>query len=136
VVLDAKLVVSELVANAVRHAPGPCGLLLQLTSEELVIAVWDASGEEPVFKKPDRHRIGGHGLHLVRAASTKVTVTPCAQGKQVTAHLRLEAHVNESHHADHRTALRFPALGQNTAGGLARQPAAPHLPAPARDSLR
>jgi anti-sigma regulatory factor (Ser/Thr protein kinase) len=89
VVLDARLVVSELVTNAIRHAPGPCGLTLHLIGEELVITVWDTSAEEPVFKRPDRHRVGGHGLHLVRAASTKVTVTPRAQGKQVTARLRV-----------------------------------------------
>jgi anti-sigma regulatory factor (Ser/Thr protein kinase) len=96
VVLDAELVVSELIANATRHAPGPCGLILQLTGEDVMITVWDTSPEEPVFKRPDRHRIGGHGLHLVRAASTEVTVTPRAQGKQVTAHLRVTPHRGDS----------------------------------------
>ncbi|MFF4214483.1 ATP-binding protein [Streptomyces sp. NPDC001796] len=103
VVLDAELVVSELIANAIRHAPGPCGLVLQLSDDELTITVWDTSAEEPVFRRPDRHRVGGHGLHLVRAASSKVSVIPSAAGKQITAHLRLDK--NDSHTAIDRTVL-------------------------------
>ncbi|MFJ5534138.1 ATP-binding protein [Streptomyces sp. NPDC093261] len=95
-VLDAQLVVRELIANATRHAPGPCGLVLQMVGEELVITVWDTSPQEPVFKRPDPHRVGGHGLHLVRAAGTKVTVTRRAQRKQVTAHLRVTPHRGNS----------------------------------------
>lgn len=88
-VVDAELVVSELVTNALRHAPGPCGLKLHLTSRELVITVSDTSREVPVVKKPDRHRVGGHGLPLVHTVSDRVAVTPHEAGKQITAYLRL-----------------------------------------------
>ncbi|MDX2683742.1 ATP-binding protein [Streptomyces sp. NY05-11A] len=45
--LDAALVVSELLSNAIRHAPGPTGLILQLTGDELAITVWDTSPTTP-----------------------------------------------------------------------------------------
>ncbi|MDO0929337.1 ATP-binding protein [Streptomyces sp. TG1A-8] len=87
--LDAELAVSELVTNAVRHAPGPCGMTLRLSGEELAITVWDTSAEEPVARGADPRRVGGHGLHLVHAVSDRVVVAPHPTGKQVTAHLRL-----------------------------------------------
>jgi anti-sigma regulatory factor (Ser/Thr protein kinase) len=89
VALDAELAVSELVTNAIRHARGPCGLILQLSSDELTITVWDTSTKEPTLKKRDPHRVGGHGLHLVHAVSDKVAVTSRAWGKQIAARLRL-----------------------------------------------
>ncbi|UXY17481.1 ATP-binding protein [Streptomyces cynarae] len=113
VVLDAELAVSELLTNAIRHAPGPCGLILQLSGEELAITVWDTSTEQPVLRRPDRHRAGGYGLHLVRAASNSLAVTPRGQGKQITARLRLAA--NHSTSAITRTVLSPLPLAQNTA---------------------
>ncbi len=86
---DAELTVSELVTNAIRHAPGPCGLIVQLSGEALTITVWDTSTEEPIVRHGDRHRVGGHGLHLVHAVSERVVVAPRSRGKQITAHLRL-----------------------------------------------
>ncbi|OUD00343.1 ATP-binding protein [Streptomyces swartbergensis] len=87
--VDAELAVSELVTNAIRHAPGTCGLVLQLSHSELAITVWDTSPDEPVVHKGDRHRIGGHGLHLVHAVSDTVVVAFRTVGKQITAHLLL-----------------------------------------------
>ncbi len=87
--MDAELAVSELVTNAIRHAPGPCGLTVQLSRDELTITVWDTSTEEPTVQTGDRHRVGGHGLPLVHAVSDQVTVAPHTPGKQITAHLGL-----------------------------------------------
>ncbi len=44
----ARLVVSELVTNAVRHAPGPCRLLLELFEDALEISVFDGLEASPV----------------------------------------------------------------------------------------
>ncbi|MFF4364294.1 ATP-binding protein [Streptomyces sp. NPDC001604] len=88
-VMDAELVVSELITNVLRHAPGPCVLTLQLTGTHLAISLFDTSPDTPVVKPPDNRRIGGHGLHLVHAVSDHVVVTPCGAGKEITAHLRL-----------------------------------------------
>ncbi|GAB2859925.1 hypothetical protein GCM10027074_28810 [Streptomyces deserti] len=87
--LDAELVISELVTNAIRHAPGPCGLILQLSSDALAITVWDTSTDQPTVKEHDPHRFGGHGLRLVHTVSDRVDVAPRTRGKQITAYLRL-----------------------------------------------
>ncbi|MGW2638125.1 ATP-binding protein [Streptomyces sp. NPDC001348] len=88
---DAQLVVSELVTNALRHAPGPCGLLLELSpgADVLHITVWDTSTTLPEIQPRDGRRIGGHGLHLVSRLSADVRVAPLNGGKRVTADLRL-----------------------------------------------
>lgn len=87
--MDAELVVSELVTNVLRHAPGPCALTLRLSGTELSISLYDTSPDAPVVQPPDRSRVGGHGLHLVHSVSDRVVVTPRDNGKEITAHLRL-----------------------------------------------
>ncbi|MFJ4199644.1 ATP-binding protein [Streptomyces sviceus] len=90
-VTDAELVVSELITNVLRHAPGPCALTLRLTGTELSISLYDTSPDAPVVQPPDRGRVGGHGLYLVHSVSDRVVVTPRGRGKEITAHLRLAA---------------------------------------------
>ncbi|MFF5637146.1 ATP-binding protein [Streptomyces sp. NPDC012825] len=87
--MDAELAVSELVTNAVLHAPGPCGLILRLSGDELTITVWDTSTAGPTVRGVDPSRIGGHGLRLVHTVSDGVVVTPHAGGKRITAHFSL-----------------------------------------------
>ncbi|MCH5671049.1 ATP-binding protein [Streptomyces gilvus] len=87
--MDAELVVSELVTNVLRHAPGPCALTVRLTGTHLAISLYDTSPQAPTVRPPDRGRVGGHGLHLVRSVSDEVVVTPRGRGKEITAHLRL-----------------------------------------------
>ncbi|MDF3301524.1 ATP-binding protein [Streptomyces tropicalis] len=88
---DAQLVVSELVTNALRHAPGPCGLVLEVSPcrERLSITVWDTSSTLPRFHERDESRVGGHGLYLVRACSRDLTVTSLPGGKRITAEIDL-----------------------------------------------
>jgi anti-sigma regulatory factor (Ser/Thr protein kinase) len=85
--MDAELVVSELITNAIRHAPGPCELILRLFRGRLAITVRDTSAEQPTVRKGDRFRVGGHGLRLVHTVSERVAVAPRARGKQITAYL-------------------------------------------------
>ncbi|GAA4313129.1 hypothetical protein GCM10023086_33950 [Streptomyces venetus] len=92
--VDAELVVSELVTNAIRHAPGPCELILRLFRGRLAITVWDTSAEQPTVRKGDRYRVGGHGLRLVHTVSDRVAVAPRAKGKQITAYLPLTPSVS------------------------------------------
>ncbi|MGW8063984.1 ATP-binding protein [Streptomyces ziwulingensis] len=89
VAMDAELAASELVTNAVRHAPGPCGMTLHLSGEALSITVWDSSSETSAPRKADPARIGGHGLHLVHTVSSRVAVALRSTGKLITAQLSL-----------------------------------------------
>jgi len=97
VVGDVQLVVSELVTNAIRHAPGPCGLQLELCPDgrAVRVAVWDTSAEAPVPRSRNALRVGGHGLEIVRALSRLVTVRRRSPGKQVTAEIEIPEPVQE-----------------------------------------
>ncbi|MEW1901557.1 MULTISPECIES: ATP-binding protein [unclassified Streptomyces] len=85
----ARLVVSELVTNAVRHAPGPCRLLLELFEDALEISVFDRLETSPVPRGHDPGRIGQHGVEIVVAVCESVSVEPHPSGKRVRARLAL-----------------------------------------------
>ncbi|MEU3605362.1 ATP-binding protein [Streptomyces sp. NPDC035033] len=85
----AKLVVSELVTNAVRHAAGPCRLLLELRGDVLEISVFDRVAAAPIPRGHDPRRIGQHGVEIVVAVCESVTVEPAPAGKRVRARLSL-----------------------------------------------
>ncbi|MFD8812694.1 ATP-binding protein [Streptomyces sp. NPDC059627] len=88
---DAQLVVSELVTNAVRHAPGPGELLLELEpgTGRLLIAVRDCSPSAPRLREADPARVGGHGLRLVGLLCSRLWTVPEPPGKRVMAVLDL-----------------------------------------------
>ncbi|MEV5876443.1 ATP-binding protein [Streptomyces sp. NPDC052101] len=92
-VQDAQLVVSELVGNAAKHAPGPCALRLELPPDgtALRVSVTDTSTEPPLRQPPDPCRIGGHGLILVAMVSRDLEVTWLPHGKRITATVPLTA---------------------------------------------
>ncbi|MFF1508481.1 ATP-binding protein [Streptomyces sp. NPDC058326] len=86
----ARLVVSELVTNAVRHAPGPCRLLLELFEHVLDISVYDRAEASPVPRGHDPGRVGQHGVEIVVAVCESVRVEPQhPTGKRVRARLSL-----------------------------------------------
>ncbi|MFC6079793.1 ATP-binding protein [Sphaerisporangium aureirubrum] len=62
---DARLVVSELVTNAMRHAGEPGGLRLFHRSSHLVCAVFDPAERPPVMSDTDDFAESGRGLWLV-----------------------------------------------------------------------
>ncbi|MFF8609735.1 ATP-binding protein [Streptomyces sp. NPDC015346] len=85
----ARLVVSELVTNVVKYAPGPCRLELVLHTGLLEICVHDTYGALPVARPRDPERVGRHGMEIVLAICTGVEVEPTAHGKRVRAFLPL-----------------------------------------------
>lgn len=99
---DVQLVVSELVTNALRHAPGACGLQVEMPpgGHAVRVAVWDTSADDPVTQPRNGGRIGGHGLEIVQAVSRAMTVAERARGrgKEVTAEIEIPRS------AGHRTA--------------------------------
>jgi hypothetical protein len=80
---DAALITSELVTNALRHAPppvpAPAGagaggrrppqLVLIKHARWLLAAVTDSSEQPPTLREPDYFAESGRGLHLIEALS-------------------------------------------------------------------
>lgn len=85
---QAELVTSELVSNAVQHAPGPCTLVLTDDGRRLRIAVTDSSVQPPVEPTTDPNDgLGGAGLRLVRAIAGDVEVHIHPAGKTIAVTL-------------------------------------------------
>ncbi|MEW2288086.1 ATP-binding protein [Streptomyces sp. NPDC047841] len=80
-----QLVVSELVTNACKHAPGPCLVDLELSGDGVGITVWDTAPVLPVAKAADPGRVGQHGLEIVMAVCQGFEVHREPVGKRITA---------------------------------------------------
>jgi hypothetical protein len=82
--VDARLVVSELVANALTEC-GECQLSMwfEVDANSLRVEVSDLSANLPVPQPHDSTRVGGHGLRIVEALSTRWGVDVHAIGKSV-----------------------------------------------------
>ncbi|MGW6263284.1 ATP-binding protein [Streptomyces sp. NPDC055085] len=80
-----QLIVSELVTNARKYAPGPALLHLRAVDGVLQIHLSDSNPVPPAPKPADPERIGQHGLEIVTALAQHVTVQAMAAGKRVTA---------------------------------------------------
>ncbi len=89
VIHDVQLVVSELVTNAVKYAPGECGLRLELAADRIDVTVCDGNDADIRPKEHDPARIGQHGLEIVTALCERVFVHPHAGGKCVRARIAL-----------------------------------------------
>ncbi|MFJ8802844.1 ATP-binding protein [Streptomyces sp. NPDC102487] len=80
-----QLIVSELVTNARKYAPGPALLHLRATDGVLQIELSDSSPVLPAPKAANPERVGQHGLEIVTALAQHVSVQATAAGKRVTA---------------------------------------------------
>lgn len=89
---DALILVSELVSNAMRHAPGPCTLQLTSSADLVTIAVSDTSTSPPQARPADLQAGGGgFGWHLLQQLSRRVQVhLDPPNGKTVSAVLALQ----------------------------------------------
>ncbi|MEV6196499.1 ATP-binding protein [Streptomyces sp. NPDC051920] len=85
----AQLIVSELVTNARKYAPGPAVLRLRITGDALRIELWDSNPVPPAVRAPDPRRIGQHGLEIVTALARDVTTETAPAGKRVIATVAL-----------------------------------------------
>ncbi|MFJ8802798.1 ATP-binding protein [Streptomyces sp. NPDC102487] len=81
----AQLVVSELVTNARKYAPGPALLQLRVVDTVLQVDLWDSNPMLPAAKGADPTRIGQHGLEIVKALAQNVSVEAAKGGKHVIA---------------------------------------------------
>ncbi|MFD5805758.1 ATP-binding protein [Streptomyces sp. NPDC127020] len=80
-----ELVVSELVTNARKYAPGPCLLDLEVVDGAVQVSVWDSSSTLPSVRAPDPGPIGQHGLELVMAVCQTFCVQREPVGKRIIA---------------------------------------------------
>ncbi|MEU6366517.1 ATP-binding protein [Streptomyces sp. NPDC046931] len=84
-----QLVVSELVTNARRYAPGPVLLELRVTGVVVEVVVWDSDPVLPVARAADAGRVGQHGLEIVMAVAQGFEAQREPVGKRITARLAL-----------------------------------------------
>ncbi len=66
----AALLITELVANAIRHVPGTCAVELTRRDDALRIVVVDTGAGMPDLERPGLSAFGGRGLHIVNALAT------------------------------------------------------------------
>jgi anti-sigma regulatory factor (Ser/Thr protein kinase) len=84
-----RLVVSELVTNALKYAPGPMLLDLRILGDLVEVVVWDSDPVLPVARAADAGRVGQHGLEIVMAVAQGFEVQREPVGKRVTVRLAL-----------------------------------------------
>jgi anti-sigma regulatory factor (Ser/Thr protein kinase) len=84
-----QLVVSELVTNARKYAPGPVLMELRIVGDLVEIMVWDSDPVLPVARAADAGRVGQHGLEIVMAVAQGFEVQREPVGKRVTARIAL-----------------------------------------------
>ncbi|MFD5723537.1 ATP-binding protein [Streptomyces sp. NPDC127036] len=84
-----QLVVSELVTNAVKYAPGPVKLDLEVSAGAVRVSVWDSDPVLPDAAASDPERVGRHGLEIALTVSLAYEVCREATGKRVTALIAL-----------------------------------------------
>lgn len=89
VIMDAQLVVTELVENAVRHGRTACDVALELTDADLTIVAHDGSRQQPRLMRPGPTRPGGRGLLLLENLCSNWGFELLKNGKRVWAMLPL-----------------------------------------------
>lgn len=87
----AQLVVSELVTNACKYAPGPCVLDISADATGVEISVWDSEASLPQPRELEPGRIGQHGLEIVLALCDAYDVRREPVGKRISVRLSTEA---------------------------------------------
>ncbi|WP_406004728.1 ATP-binding protein [Streptomyces sp. NBC_00637] len=97
-----QLVVSELVTNARKYAPGPVLLELRINAHAVDVVVRDSAPAVPAVRAADPGRIGQHGLEIVKAVAEELLIEREPGGKRITARITL----SDDGPAGHVTARR------------------------------
>lgn len=77
---NARVVLSEIVTNALAHSLDVFRLSLRLRGDQILVEVWDCADGVPVVGLPGGLEIGGRGMFLVDALSKEWGVRPDARG--------------------------------------------------------
>jgi hypothetical protein len=123
----ACLLVTELVANMVMHAPSTSELVIRRHGDVVRVAVADADPRPPVLRRRSPMAATGRGLALVDALATRWGYDPVGKGKAVWFELRgdggvpLSAEVPRApREPGHEPAVTAPARAAH--GGAQRLP--------------
>ncbi|MEV6837171.1 ATP-binding protein [Streptomyces sp. NPDC051133] len=84
-----QLVVSELVTNARKYAPGPVLMDLRIVGGSVEVVVWDSEPVLPMARAADAGRVGQHGLEIVMAVAQGFEVQREPVGKRISARIAL-----------------------------------------------
>ncbi|MGW7238058.1 ATP-binding protein [Streptomyces sp. NPDC054804] len=84
-----RLVVSELVTNARKYAPGPLHMELSIADGVVEVTVRDSARVQPAARSVDPGRVGQHGLEIVMAVVQAFQVRLEPTGKSVIARIAL-----------------------------------------------
>jgi anti-sigma regulatory factor (Ser/Thr protein kinase) len=86
---SAELIVGELVANVIRHAPGVIGINVSWKGQEAVLVVSDRGPGVPAVRcVPDQQATSGRGLLLIQALARGLEIDAVpGHGSRVIVHL-------------------------------------------------
>nr|WP_244883630.1 ATP-binding protein [Streptomyces zhihengii] len=84
-----QLIVSELVTNACKYAPGPVLLELRIVGDLVEVVVWDSAPVVPIARAADPARVGQHGLEIVMTVAQAFEVQRRPVGKSITVRVAL-----------------------------------------------
>ncbi|MBM9624194.1 ATP-binding protein [Streptomyces zhihengii] len=84
-----QLLVSELVTNSCKYAPGPILLELRIVGDLVEITVWDSDPVLPIARAADPARVGQHGMEIVMSVAQAFEAQRQPVGKSITARLAL-----------------------------------------------
>jgi anti-sigma regulatory factor (Ser/Thr protein kinase) len=88
----ARLLVSELVANAMIHAATAADLVLDLSDDRLRVEVGDSASARPRVREPGHDDLSGRGMMIVEAMADRWGVEDAPPGKKVW--FELDAHTS------------------------------------------
>ncbi|MDT0609251.1 ATP-binding protein [Streptomyces lancefieldiae] len=89
-----QLVVSELLTNSCKYAPGPSLVDLELAGDRVEVTVWDSAPVLPMAERADPGRVGRHGLEIVMALCQSFEVHREPVGKRMRAAVCLADDLN------------------------------------------
>lgn len=99
---ELALLCSEIIANAVRHTPGPSTVTVLWTGSRLRVEVTDTAPGLPAPRGCTLNAESGRGLMLIAAIATDWGTTPTPTGKAVWFEMAPAAteEEDEQHHGD------------------------------------
>ena len=99
---EAVLLTSELIANALRHAPPPLCLQVSVDDSVVRVQVHDSDPVVPVLIRPDFTSRGSRGVWLIDTLATRWGVQAQPPGKEVWFEISLTPRHDQSVPSDAR----------------------------------